>query len=258
MANENIGALTQPLGDIIAEERLREIPGVGDAIADIIVTLYKTGTHPSLEKMRRDVPSGVLELLTVPGLRPDKILKLYKELDISSVQELEEAARSGRLASIKGLGASLQNKILRGIEVCKSARGQLHLHRAAKLLAAFENNLKRSHPDVVSVTPAGDFRRRASQRPVRGCNSEAKAKARRPETWQWGQGASYRQAPLRSDASVCDGFGEAHPVLSMKFPLQNASRCGQMDCGRGLSASRAKQKKPSTIAWPRLDSAGAT
>ena len=177
MANENIGALTQPLGDIIAEERLREIPGVGDAIADIIVTLYKTGTHPSLEKMRRDVPSGVLELLTVPGLRPDKILKLYKELDISSVQELEEAARSGRLASIKGLGASLQNKILRCIEVCKSARGQLHLHRAAKLLAAFENNLKRSHPDVVSVTPAGDFRRAGEL--VSGLSVVATVKRRR-------------------------------------------------------------------------------
>jgi len=64
--------------------RLKEIPGVGDAIADIITKLHAHGTHPSLEAMRKDIPVGVLEMLTVPGLRPDKIVKLYKELGIRS------------------------------------------------------------------------------------------------------------------------------------------------------------------------------
>jgi hypothetical protein len=60
--------------------RLREIPGIGDAIADIIKKLHATGTHPAFEKMRKEIPGGVLEMLTIPGLRADKVLKLYEEL----------------------------------------------------------------------------------------------------------------------------------------------------------------------------------
>jgi hypothetical protein len=73
-AAESLGALAQPLDPLIAEGRLQEIPGVGAAIADIITKLHRTGTHPSLESMRKDIPEGVLEMLSVPGLRPDKVL----------------------------------------------------------------------------------------------------------------------------------------------------------------------------------------
>jgi len=71
-AAESLGALAVPLEQLIAEDRLTEIPGVGDAIADIIVKLHATGTHPSLDKLRKELPAGVLELLSVPGLRPDQ------------------------------------------------------------------------------------------------------------------------------------------------------------------------------------------
>src|SRR3977135_195891 len=77
-AAENLLALTMPLEQIVAEDRLREIPGVGAAIADIITRLHRTGTHAGLEAMRKDIPAGVLELLSVPGLRPANVLKLYR------------------------------------------------------------------------------------------------------------------------------------------------------------------------------------
>src|SRR5215207_5721026 len=83
-AAENLLALTEPLEELVAEGRLKEIPGVGDAIADIITKLHKTGAHPSLGEMRKEFPASALELLTIPGLRPDKVLKIYKELGISS------------------------------------------------------------------------------------------------------------------------------------------------------------------------------
>jgi DNA polymerase (family 10) len=79
-AAESLGALAQPLDRLVAEGRLEKISGVGKAIADIIIKLHRTGTHPSLESMRKDIPEGVLEMLSVPGLRADKVLKLYKEL----------------------------------------------------------------------------------------------------------------------------------------------------------------------------------
>jgi DNA polymerase (family X) len=66
-AAENLLALTMPLEQIVAENCLGEIPGVGDAIADIIAKLHKTGTHAGLEAMRKDIPAGVLELRSGPA-----------------------------------------------------------------------------------------------------------------------------------------------------------------------------------------------
>jgi DNA polymerase (family X) len=134
----------EPLEQIVAEDRLREIPGVGDAVADIIAKLHKTGTHAGLEAMRKDIPAGVLELLSVPGLRPEKVLKLYSELGIASLEGLEQAARQDRLKNVKGLGAALQSMILQGIDIKRRGDGQRHLHRAAAFLQAAEANLRRS------------------------------------------------------------------------------------------------------------------
>jgi DNA polymerase (family 10) len=78
---------------------------------------------------------------------------------VSSLAELEEAAREGRLQKIKGLGTSLQTKVLRGIEMRREAQGRRHVHRAAELLKAAEKHLREAQPDIIRVTPAGDFRR---------------------------------------------------------------------------------------------------
>jgi DNA polymerase (family 10) len=160
-AAENLLALAEPLDRFVDEGRLREIPGVGDAIADIIAKLHRTGTHPSLEKLRQEMPERVCvwEMLSIPGLRPDKVLKLYNELGISSIDELEAAARQDRLKTVKGLGSALQRKILQGIEIRRTAKGSRHIHRAAALLEAAKKNLARSDLDFSRVTPAGDFRR---------------------------------------------------------------------------------------------------
>ena len=158
-AADNLFALSLPLDEVIAQDRLREIPGVGVAIADIIKKLHVTGSHPALEKMRKEIPAGVLEMLTVPGLRPDDVLKLYRELGLSSLAELEKAAQEARLQKIKGLGASMQSKIRRGIEMRREAHGRRHMHRAAELLTAAEKHLREARPDIIRVMPAGDFRR---------------------------------------------------------------------------------------------------
>jgi DNA polymerase (family 10) len=82
-AADSLGALVVPLEQIVAAGRLPEIPGIGDAIADIVTKMHRTGTHPSLEAMRKEVPAGVVEMLAVPGLRP-----------------LEQAAREDRIKSV--------------------------------------------------------------------------------------------------------------------------------------------------------------
>jgi DNA polymerase (family 10) len=114
-AAENLAAVPLPLTTLISSGGLRQIPGVGETIAAIIEKLHLTGTHPTLEKMRQEVPPGVLDMLTIPGLRPDRALKLYNELGITSVDELEAAVRSKKLKGIRGLGPAFQRKILQGI-----------------------------------------------------------------------------------------------------------------------------------------------
>lgn len=158
-AADSLGALAVPLNVLIDQNRLTEVPGVGEAIADIVTKLHKTGTHPSLEKLRKEIPAGVLEMLAVPGLRPEKVVRLYKDLGIASLGELEAAAKEDRIKKAKGLGAALQTKILQNLAIAKSGEGRLHLHRAAALLAHARDSIRKSRPELKRVTIAGDFRR---------------------------------------------------------------------------------------------------
>lgn len=158
-AADTLSALAVPLDRVVEENRLTELPGVGEAIADIITKLHREGTHPSLEKLRKEIPAGLVELLRVPGLRAEKVLRLYKDLGISSLAELEAAAKDDRIKNSKGLGASLQTKILQNLTIAKNSEGSLHLHRAAALLDRARQSLRMSAPELKHLTVAGDFRR---------------------------------------------------------------------------------------------------
>ena len=125
-AADNLLALSLPLDQVIAKDRPREIPGIGKAIEDIVKRLHTTGTHPALEKMRMEIPAGVLEMLTIPGMQADKVVP-HHELGLSSLAELEKAAREDRLQKIKGLGALFQTKVLRGIEMQSKTQGRRHM-----------------------------------------------------------------------------------------------------------------------------------
>src|SRR4051794_16412239 len=158
-AADSLSALAVPLDRLIAEGRLRQIPGVGEAIADIITKLHRPGTHPSLEAMRAEIPAGVLEMLSVPGLKPDRVLKLHRLLGIGSLAELEQAAREGRIGTTKGLGPALQAKVLQGLEIGRTHKGRRHLNRAGQLLESAAQNLRELHPGLKRIALAGDFRR---------------------------------------------------------------------------------------------------
>jgi DNA polymerase (family 10) len=158
-AADSLATLVVPLDQIIAEDRLTEIPGIGDAIAGIVTKLHGTGTHPVLDGMRKEIPTGVLEMLAVPGLQPDKVLKLYKELGITSLAELEQAAREDRLRRVKGLGGALQAKILQNLAIVRIGAGRRHMHRSALLLENAEHSLREAHPELKRIVFAGDLRR---------------------------------------------------------------------------------------------------
>jgi DNA polymerase (family X) len=216
---DSLAALAEPLGDLVAEGRLQEIPGVGEAIADIITKMHRTGSHPNLEAMRKDIPAGVLGMLDVPGLRPDKVLKLYEALGITSLAELEQAARDDRIKATKGLGASLQTKILQNIEIAKSGETRLHMHRAAKLLENAGERLKHAQPDLTRVSIAGDLRRGCELVETRqrlACarkGQRLQARRARPLEGHQTHGCQVRGGHLR----YVRGHGARHPR-----PLQEA------------------------------------
>jgi DNA polymerase (family 10) len=158
-AAESLVALAIPIERLVAEDRLTDIPAVGPAIADIIKKLHKTGSHPTLEARRRETPPGLLEISSLPGLRPERVLKLHNMLGVASIEELEQAARADRIKNAKGLGAALQRKILQAIEMRRASAGRRHVHRAAELLEGAERHLREAFPGIERVTAAGDFRR---------------------------------------------------------------------------------------------------
>src|SRR5918992_4831550 len=87
-AAENLQLSPLPLDVLVAQDRLTEIPGIGDALASVIKQIHETGEHPRLQAMREDIPEGVLDMLRLPGLRPERVRKLHKELGIASVADL--------------------------------------------------------------------------------------------------------------------------------------------------------------------------
>lgn len=158
-AADILAALPVPLEEVIAEGALTGLPGVGDTIADIITKLHAAGSHPSLERLRQEMPAGVLELFNVPGLRPEQIMKLHRELGIASLAELESAASEGLIGSNKKLGPALQRKVLQNLGLARTEGLALHLHRAAALLEHAQRSLKTAHPEFRRIEVAGDFRR---------------------------------------------------------------------------------------------------
>ena len=158
-AAENLLTLTMPLSEVIAQGRLREIPGVGAAIASVIEELRRRGTTDALERLRADTPASVLELLRIPGIGPEKVTQLYKRLGVATPHDLEQACREDRVSTTKGLGASLQAKVMQGLELMRRGQGQRLIHHAGNLLEAIASNLARSHPELKQITPAGDYRR---------------------------------------------------------------------------------------------------
>ena len=118
-------------------------------------------SDPTVVSLDTSAPAPTEEIRSVlqNRLRPDKVLKIYQTLGITSLVDLEQAAREDRIRETKGLGASLQTKILQSIGIAKAAETRMHMHRAAALLDNAARRLKRGRPSLERVTIAGDLRR---------------------------------------------------------------------------------------------------
>jgi len=100
---------------LVESGAILKVAGVGKATAQIIEEIVRTGSSRYLEELRAQYPAGIFDLLRVPRLGLKKVGILYSDLGISSLDELEEAAASGRLSTLKGFGPKTAEQILKGI-----------------------------------------------------------------------------------------------------------------------------------------------
>jgi DNA polymerase (family X) len=152
-------ASTDDLDLLIHEGRLKEIKGIGDALAAKITEYAETGRIAYYEELKQRVPVSLLELLHVPNLGPQKILVLFKQLGITNLGELEYACKENRLVNLPRFGEKTQQKIMKGIEFLKRHRGEFLFGEIYPVAMRMKQSLQEAVP-MCLVEVCGSIRRR--------------------------------------------------------------------------------------------------
>ena len=157
-AARNVAETTEAVEHLWTAGELEEIPGIGKSIASKVSDLLQTGHSSYLEDLRHEVPTGIRELLTVPGLGASRARMVHDELGIQTVAELEAAAREHRLRGVPGIREKTEEKILREIERLQERSQRMLLGAALPAAEEVAATLARN-PLVRRVQPAGSIRR---------------------------------------------------------------------------------------------------
>ncbi len=126
-AARSLRSLDREPADLIAKGDLLKTPGIGKGTAAVIEELVSTGGSRYFDELRAQYPPGIFALMRVPSLGLKKIGLLYETLGIGNLDELEAAARAGKLAKLHGFGPKTQQKILEGIEKARRRESQFLL-----------------------------------------------------------------------------------------------------------------------------------
>lgn len=144
--------------DLVASGELRNVSGIGAATGSVIEELIVTGESRYHLDLRERAPSGMRELLRVPGLGPAKITQLHNEIGITDLDALEAAARSGRIAAVRGFGERTQQRILDGIAFARGLAGRRRYHHAEEAALRLAGFLD-AFDGIDRTYVAGDLRR---------------------------------------------------------------------------------------------------
>jgi DNA polymerase (family X) len=162
---ELLYSLHERIEDISKDpKKLRELPGVGENMAEHICEILKTGDYTLRQKLLKKYPATLLELLRLQSLGPKKVLFLWKKFKVSTIEGVEKLAREGKLRELAGFGEKSEQNILKATESAKRSSGRFKLNAAedeAEKFSAYITNLElsKSAAAVESVTPAGSLRR---------------------------------------------------------------------------------------------------
>ncbi len=147
-----------PVATLVAEDRLRELPGIGKSIAARVAEIVRTGTDPYLEELRTTYPSTLLELLGVQGVGMKTAQTLFTQLGIASLAQLEEALANGALSGMPRLGPKSLENMKRGVLAYKGRQKRTPIGRALPIALELIAYLG-EQTNAEDLTYAGSLRR---------------------------------------------------------------------------------------------------
>ncbi|MBI2650754.1 DNA polymerase/3'-5' exonuclease PolX [Candidatus Woesearchaeota archaeon] len=153
-----IEGLSEDIEQVWKESRLMELPGVGEGIAKKIDDFLKNGKSKYLQELKKATPVDMESLGKIEGIGPKTILKLYKELKVKTVADLEKAAKKGKIQKISGLGPTVEQNILKSIEFARKTSERVPLGFALSSAEEVVRMLK-TLKEVQKVSIAGSTRR---------------------------------------------------------------------------------------------------
>jgi DNA polymerase (family 10) len=136
-----------------------KLPGAGPALSTKLAELSESGTLAYHDKLKAQVPDGLLDMLRISGIGPRTVKLLHDERSIDSVDALRAAAADGQLRAVKGLSERTEQNILAGIAHMERKISRVVLHEADEMIAGLVAQL-RDVPGVKQIEPAGSLRRR--------------------------------------------------------------------------------------------------
>lgn len=161
MGADIVESYTERFSDLAhkGERDLTGIPGIGEGMAQKIREIATTGDAAERRELLKEVPRTLLEIMQLPGIGPKKVKALYEKLKIETVDDLEAAARAGRVRKLPGFGAKTEQKMLKSIEHYRQDEGRSLLWEIEPVAEALREYLKKLH-QVQRIEIAGSYRRR--------------------------------------------------------------------------------------------------
>ncbi|MGD2200860.1 MAG: DNA polymerase/3'-5' exonuclease PolX [Candidatus Bathyarchaeota archaeon] len=160
LAAQRIVALTEDIQNIRDRGELEDIPGVGSSIAAIIEEVLETGGSTLLEEMEASLPPGIRETMRLEGVGPKTAMRFQKELGIASIDDLERAAKEGKIRGLKGFGEKSEANILEAIEDFRSRQDRFLFGAILPVIDQIKEYMAVSDA-VLAVEVAGSARRRS-------------------------------------------------------------------------------------------------
>ena len=157
-----VEAYDRDLNELYKEKGIKgllEVPGVGRGIAEHIEEYFKKGHFKEYEHLKKKVPAEISELLAIEGVGPQMIKILWQKLRIRNVEDLEKAAKTGKIRKLAHFGLRSEQKILKGIELLKRSGGRQILGLVLPEIRTLEKMIQ-SFPEVDEAIVAGSVRRR--------------------------------------------------------------------------------------------------
>lgn len=158
-AAREIEEYPKKVADINDLKKIMKIPGVGERIGNKIIEIGETGTSEYYEQLKKTIPADIVNLMRIEGIGPKTIKRLYDQLGIKTVKDLENAAKEHKIQRLEGFREKTEQNILKGIESFRKHAERFRLDEALFYAETVYEKMKK-HQATVKLELAGSLRRR--------------------------------------------------------------------------------------------------